>query len=226
MKASIHQPNFLPYLGLFNKIKHSDLFVIYDVAQYVRDRFDNRNLIKTEQGTSWLTVPLQVKESFQRRFYQVPMPASNHWKAKHLKMIRQNYRKAAYFERYFPDIERIYLEEHTHLTGISTMLIEYLMKQFRIDTPLVKTTDLGLDLSLKSSDTLIDILKRVGAGDYLAGASGRKYMDMDLMQRTGIRVEFQQFVHPSYRQLHGSFVQNLAAIDLLFNEGENSYNYV
>ena len=59
MKACIHQPNYLPYLGIFSKIKNSDVFVVYDVAQYVKDRFDNRNLIKTAVGTQWLTIPLR-----------------------------------------------------------------------------------------------------------------------------------------------------------------------
>jgi hypothetical protein len=226
MKASIHQPNFLPYLGIFNKIKHSELLVIYDVAQYVRDRFDNRNQIKTERGPIWLTIPLRVKDSFLRRFHETPLPPEDYWKEKHLKTIRQNYCRAPYFDRYFPDIERIYLRPHASLAGISIAFIEYLMDKFAIRTPVVKTSDLGLELNLKSSEMLIEILRRVNATDYLAGASGRKYMDLAVMDRAGIRVEFQHFDHPTYRQLHGEFIPNLAAIDLLFNEGDASKDFV
>ncbi len=226
MKATIHQPNFLPYLGVFHKIKHCDLFVLYDVAQYVRGRFDNRNRIKTQNGPTWLTIPLRVQDSFMRRFFEIPLPPDIHWRNKHLRTIQQNYSRAPYFRMYFPDIERIYSTPHGSLAALGTAFIEYLMRQFAIDTPVVKTKDLGLDLNLKSSAMLIEILKRVEAHDYLAGASGRKYMDPDLMEREGIRVEFHEFVHPTYRQLHGDFVPSLAAIDLLFNEGDNSKSFL
>ncbi len=226
MKVSIHQPNFLPYLGIFNKMKQSDLFVIYDVAQYVRDRFDNRNQIKTEKGPCWLTIPLRVKDSFLKRFYEVSLPPENHWKHKHLQTIRQYYSRAPYFRWYFQDIEEIYMMEHDGLCSLSTALIEYLSRKFEIHTNVTKATSLKIDLNLSSSEMLVEILKHVDGDEYLAGASGAKYMDVDLMQRSGIRVEFQDFIHPVYRQLYGEFIPNLAAIDLLFNEGKDAKHFI
>lgn len=222
MKATVHQPNFLAYLGLFHKIKHSDLYVVYDVAQYVRDRFDNRNLIKGANGPVWLTVPLQVKDSFQKRFTEVLLPPDQSWKRKHLRSIEMCYSRTPYFKVLFPKLEEIYQRPYTGLSELSTALIELVMHEMGIETRIVRSSELGLDLERKSTDMLIEILQKVGASDYLAGPSGRKYMDMSAFDAASIGCEFQHFVHPTYRQPFGEFVPNLAAIDLLFNEGEGA----
>ena len=222
MNATIHQPNFLAYLGLFHKIKQADLFVVYDVAQYVRDRFDNRNQIKGANGVVWLTVPVQVKDSFKKRFIDVLLPPDQTWKKKHLRTLEMSYARTPYFKTFFPRIEEIYRRPHERLSELSTDLILLVMEELRITTKVTRSSELGLDLELQSSEMLIEILQKVGASDYLAGPSGRKYMDMPAFERAGIRCEFQHFTHPVYSQPFGEFVPNLAAIDLVFNEGERA----
>ena len=64
MITSIHQPNYLPWLGFFSKIKQSDLFVLFDDVQFPRGKkhFGHRNKIKTNFNASkWLTVPIKNK---------------------------------------------------------------------------------------------------------------------------------------------------------------------
>ena len=65
MIVSIHQPNYLPWLGFFDKIKRSDLFVIFDDVQFPRGKkhFGHRNQIKTPNGTKWLSVPIKNKDA-------------------------------------------------------------------------------------------------------------------------------------------------------------------
>ena len=80
MIVSVHQPNYMPYLGYFNKMKHSDIFVIYDTAQYVKDRWDNRNRIRIKEGSCFLTIPLLDNDSFKKKFNNVLLPKDNRWK--------------------------------------------------------------------------------------------------------------------------------------------------
>ena len=63
MIVSIHQPNYLPWIGFFDKINRSDVFVIFDDVQFPRGKkhFGHRNKIKTNVGDKWLTVPIKNK---------------------------------------------------------------------------------------------------------------------------------------------------------------------
>ena len=54
-----HQPNYLPWLGFFDKMRRSDIFIIEDDVQYGHNGFVNRNRIKTQHGAKWLTVPVE-----------------------------------------------------------------------------------------------------------------------------------------------------------------------
>mgnify|MGYP006101461985 CR=1 FL=1 len=54
----IRRPGYMPNLGFFKKIQSCDIFVFLDDVQFVKDRFDNRNRIKSSDGITWITVPL------------------------------------------------------------------------------------------------------------------------------------------------------------------------
>ena len=58
MKCVILQPSYIPWRGYFHQIQKADLFVFYDDVQYDDRGWRNRNRVKTEQGTRWLTIPV------------------------------------------------------------------------------------------------------------------------------------------------------------------------
>src|SRR5207249_11577269 len=58
--VTIHQPERLPWLGFFDKIRQADVFVMLDHVQYRKRYFQNRNRIRAEHGAIWLTVPVHV----------------------------------------------------------------------------------------------------------------------------------------------------------------------
>ena len=108
--ASIHQPDFFPWLGLFDKIKRSDVFIILDhVENNPRDPlWTKRVQIICNKKPYWLTIPLeQSKELLFQPIYQMRM--SNVFKPqKHLQTIKQNYKKAPFFNEVYPFIEKFY----------------------------------------------------------------------------------------------------------------------
>jgi len=120
MIVSIHQPNYLPWLGFFDKIKQSDLFVIFDDVQFPRGKkhFGHRNKIKTNTGSKWLTVPIKNKSdmvSFNNTIINYELD----WNKKHLNLIKSFYQQAPYFEEYYNDLESLLLQQYDSLSSLS-----------------------------------------------------------------------------------------------------------
>ena len=43
MIVGIHQPNFIPWIGYFYKIYRSDIFVLLNDVQFVKNSYADRN---------------------------------------------------------------------------------------------------------------------------------------------------------------------------------------
>ena len=89
MIISIHQPNYIPWLGFFKKIESSDLFVLLDDVQFSKNDFQNRNIIRTIDGSMWLTVP--IHSSSKSMINQINIVKNSNWISKHEKSIEVNY---------------------------------------------------------------------------------------------------------------------------------------
>lgn len=220
MKITIHQPNYHPYLGYFNKVLQSDVFIIYDTAQFVKDRFDNRNKIKSGDSWCWLTVP--IKESDFKPIMEAKINNSIPWAKKHWKTIELNYKKTPYFNDYSDIFRKIYLKKYAYLSEISIEIIQAVLKILDYNGKIILSSKLDFDKTLNSTETLISLTKLVGGDHYLSGASGKKYLNESLFAKNGLILSYHHFNHPKYNQPGKEFIPNLSIVDLLFNEGNKS----
>ena len=74
----------------------------------------------------------------------------------------------------------------------------------------------------EKSDLVLDMCIKLKADIYIFGALGKGYAHEDSFLKNNITLFFQNYLHPSYNQLYGSFIKNLSILDLLFNCGPNS----
>ena len=88
MVISIHQPDYIPYLGYFYKMSQSDKFVFLDDAQYSNDNMHNWNKIKTPQGELRLKIP--VENHLGDAINKVRTKDELGWREKHLKTIEMS----------------------------------------------------------------------------------------------------------------------------------------
>src|SRR5579871_2996712 len=109
--AAILQPGYLPWLGFFEQMYRSSVFVVYDDVQYDKHSWRNRNRIKTAQGWQWLTVPILTSGQNKPSNREVLIDNSHNWRTKHSASIRQHYSKATYFDECFPALDTLYGRE-------------------------------------------------------------------------------------------------------------------
>ena len=218
MISAGHQPNYLPWLGFFDKMSKCDIFIIEDNVQFTHNGFQNRNRIKTPNGAKWLTVPF---EHFGR-----PLPinevviANKHvpdWARRHWMSLKFCYCNAPYWKNYCDFFEQTLSQKWTMLIDLNMHLIKGLMGFFNIDTPLVMASSLGVSGS--KSELILAQCKAVGANVQLSGIGGRDYIDIKRFEAEGVKVVFQDFHYPTYPQLHGEFVPDLSVVDYLFCVG-------
>jgi len=221
-----HQPNYLPYPGLFEKAFRSDRFVIVDHVQFVkRGPFGwiHRNRIRTEspQGWDWLTVPVLTKGKFTQSIRETQIDNELPWARKHWRTLEWNYRIAPYYADYAPELRAVYEKSWKWLCDLSVELIRLMLRWLDIPRKLEFTSEKGIEG--KATGLVVNMCKAFGADAYLSGMHGHDYLDAAEFDRAGIRLEFQEFEMPPYPQCApGPFVPNLSVIDLLFNCGPKS----
>ncbi|HIE29513.1 TPA: hypothetical protein EYP66_19765 [Candidatus Poribacteria bacterium] len=224
MILSVHQPQYLPWLGYFHKIDQSDLFVFLDNVQYKKREFQNRNKIKTADGWMWLTVPVLTKGHFQQCINQTLIDNSHPWQTKHFKSIQKCYSKAPFFFDYYDAFEKVYAQKWERLDLLNMHIVKFLMDFLEIKTPCFLESE--LDVNARGTERIIEICKRLKATVYLSGAGGKAYMNEERFEEEGIKLRYQNFTHPVYSQLYGDFQPYMSVIDLLFNHGNESMEII
>ena len=215
MILAAHQPQFMPWLGYFDKMLRSDMFVLLDNVQFKKNEWQNRNRVLMNGAPTWLTVP--VLHHFGQNICEVPVNNAGDWKSKHLKTLRQCYGKTPFFKEVYEQVLGLYAAERKELCTINLDSIELLKKNLGIGTRTVLAS--GLTLEGVSTARLVNLCLQMGADTYLAGTGGHDYMDLGLFQKAGIKVIFQEYKHPEYNQGGSAFVPYLSALDLLFHCG-------
>lgn len=222
----ILQPSYFPWLGYFDQIDKSDIFVFLDDVQFDKGGWRNRNRIKTVNGVQWLTVPVHF--SFRDKTLLKDIKIDNHsnWSLKHLRSLVNNYRRAEFFKLYEQFLYEIFEKRWQYLLDLNIFVIEKLVYLLGIKG---KRFYLSSQLNIKNSnkiERLIEICKYFSEKIFYEGNAGKNYIDTQEFSKYGIKVIFQDYDHPEYKQLYGDFVSHLSVIDLLLNCGDGSLNII
>jgi hypothetical protein len=215
----IHQPDFLPWLGFFDRLVRADLYIALDHVQFVSGgsrSWTHRDRIKTPAGPRWLSLSVQ-KAPLGTAIRDVRLAAGTRWREQNLNLLRENYRQAPYFGEVFPCVESLYGRADERMVDMNLASIDLLQDLLGIEIPRVLSS--SLEPQGSSNEMLVDLLRKCGATHYLSGLGARAYLDGLPFAAAGVKVLWQSFRHPVYPQLHGDFVPELSAIDLLFNCG-------
>lgn len=217
---AVHQPNFIPWLGYFQKIFGSNVFVILDNVQIPRGgSVANRNVVKGSNGKIQLSVPIShPKGSDKKSTYNEVRIADNKWKRKAMMSIQHSYSKCHFFDEIYTFLES-WLNSNEAFSMMNVEFIKNISKRLELNTKIMLQSELKRNEDLQKSEMIIDFCQYCDANIYLSGHGAATYNDPDLFEANGIELQYQNFKHPEYPQLHGDFVSHLSVVDALFNVG-------
>lgn len=224
LTISIQQPEFLPWIGFFNKIANVDEVVLLDSVQFKKRYFENRVRIRNTKGWQWLRIPVKTKGKYLQRICDVEIDNSFDWRADGIRSIELNYKKAPYFGKYSGRILGLFEKDWKMLSNFNVYAIKTVAEILKINSKFQLASD--LKVSGKSAGLILNICKSVKAKKYLSGQFGKEYLDEELFKKEKIDVIYQEFKHPAYKQFQPGFVPNMSIIDLLFNVGDASMEVI
>lgn len=223
MKVAVSQSNYLPWRGYFDMIASVDVFVLLDDVQFTRRDWRNRNRIKTPNGLSWLTIPVESKGKYEAKIAEIEVPDDG-WKDQHLKTLSHAYSRSDHAKEILGWLAGVYGDSRSaKLHEINQHFIERINAFLGIDTILVSS----LDFSTPSepNERLMSICRELGATNYVTGPAARDYLQEESFNAEGIAVEwFDYGPYLPYRQPWGDYEERVSVIDLLLNCGVNAKN--
>lgn len=217
---TIHQPNYIPWIGYFHKIFISDVFVFLDSTQYSPGTFINRSFISQGQNSLKLIIPAYVPTHLSP-ISDVIIDTKD-FARKHLTSLKQTYFKSRFYKEIFNVIQPSYEIGKISLAEFNIRLITDIVNYLEFEIRLIRSS--SLDIHTKKNNLLIDITKVCGGNVYISGNGAKNYIEghEKKYSKNGIRLAYQNFVHPEYNQLKKSFLPGLSILDLLFNKGKES----
>ena len=224
MKMVALQSDYLPWKGYFDMIHDVDLLVVYDDVQYTKNDWRNRNKIKMERGTSWITLP--VGYDLTRKIDEVKLKDDS-WQANHWAKICQAYRKAPYFSRYKDFFEYVYCEaKWTYLCELDQYLLRHIAEDF-LGIHVAYKNVRDYDLQGKKLERLLDLIDKSGTDLYVSGPAAQDYIDPNEFAKRGVELVYKDYSgYPEYEQFYPPFEHNVSIIDLLFQMGPDAPYFI
>lgn len=212
-----HQPNFLPYLGLFYKIYKSDRFIFVDDVQFsTQNGFSHhKNYIKTPQGKMLVRIP--VKKSSKSLINEAMIDYSQNWIEKMKRTMFLNYGKAARYEEVNSWLFDIIERKYERLSDLNIALIVDISKKLGLGNDFDVSSKYVI--KGKKEELVVNLIEFFGGDAYYSGTGAADYLHEAAFEVRGMELIYSDYKSVQYKQLWGDFVDNLSIIDYLYNCG-------
>jgi hypothetical protein len=227
----ITQSNYLPWRGYFDMLRCADEVFLLDSVQYTRRDWRNRNRIKTASGCVWLTIPVEVKGRYHQAIDETVVSDAS-WADTHRRAIDLAYRRAPYHAEIAGWLDGLLssVAAEPMLSRINEVLLRAICARLGLTMPIRRCTDLlGRDAmrEMDPTERLARLATAAGATRYLSGPAAKAYLDPAAFNARGIEVAWMSYTgYRDYPQLWGAFEPQVSIVDLLFNTGENAWEFL
>lgn len=211
------QPYFFPYIGYFQLMLHSDVFVLYDDVQYSKGGWINRNRILADGAPSWITLPVlnaPLRMHINQRRYRL----ENMDTQRIVRQIKAAYRKAPQFSSVFLLVQDIMTFRDSNVAAFNANLIRRIAAHLGIHKQILLSSTLDEDSRVSGGERVIHICKVLKATHYVNPIGGTRLYLGEHFAKHQIILNFLEPVPAPYPQFGEGFVPFLSIIDvMMFN---------
>jgi hypothetical protein len=215
--VAIHQPNFLPWLGWWDKLARADVFVLLDDVQFPKKggTYMNRVQLLVDGRAVWATMPVVRSYSGLREVREIRTDASSPWRERLLATLRAAYVDAPYFETTMAVLEPLVLAPGDALADYNERALHGLAAHLNLDAGrFVRSST--LESEGRATERLVSLVRAAGGTAYLAGGGTGGYQQDELFAAAGVELVEQEFTPRPYRQAGtDAFVPGLSVVDAL-----------
>ena len=224
MKLAIMQPYFLPYLGYFSLIKHTDEFILFDTVQFIRHGWIERNrILKPSNGWQYIMVPLK-KHSRETIIKDIEINNDQQWKEKILAQLQHYKKQAPYFSNVIDILNEIFSKEYATIVDLNLASLKTVCNYLGINTPIQVFSLMNIDIEPANApdEWALNICKALGNVDeYWNPPGGQSFFDRKKYENAGINLKFHSAILTDYDQKRNVFEPGLSIIDvMMFNSVE------
>jgi hypothetical protein len=217
MIVGIMQPYFFPYLGYFDLINYSDCWVVFDVVQYIRHGWLNRNrILHPKEGWQYIIVPLK-KHGRNVLIKDVKISDGVNWRGHMIGQLQHYKKRAPYFERIIKLVDEcLSIDEH-FLSPLNVAILDKVCQYIGIPFKYRYFSEMNLKLGAVEGpdDWALRISEAIGAKEYVNPPGGEGIFDPFKFEQAGIKLTIRNLPYIKYESICYEFIPGLSIIDVL-----------
>jgi hypothetical protein len=220
--VAVHQPNFFPWLGYFDKIRRADAFVFLDAVAYPRagsggmGSWVNRVRTRVQGEARWITCPLKRKP-LGTPICEVEIDDRQPWRTKLIKTLTASYGRSTHFEPAMEIVDPLITRSEGNLAEFNMAAIKTIAAHLGLSTRFLRQSELPHQGN--ATELLVSLVKAAGGTSYLAGGGACGYQEDELFANSGLELIYQCFSPRPYGPAD-TFIPGLSVIDYLMRDGQ------
>lgn len=223
MKLGIMQPYFFPYIGYFQLINYADKWVVFDVVQFIRHGWINRNrILKPSEGWQYITVPLK-KYRRETPIKDILISGETDWQDRIFRQLEHYKKKAPYYSQVLDYLEDCFSSKDTNILDLNIISLKKTCKYLGIkfDYSVFSEMNLEIDPVSHPGEWALKISEALNASEYVNPPGGREIFNKKQFEEANIDLNFLEVNLKEYNQRRSTFEDGLSMIDvMMFNSPE------
>ncbi|GGZ78537.1 WbqC family protein [Algibacter mikhailovii] len=199
MSIIVH-PTYFPSIAHYVAMANTDEVCFETDDNFLKQTYRNRCYIYGANGKMGLNIPVIHSQKNRQKYKDVKIFNDDNWQSNHWKSLLSAYRTSPFFEYYEDDLKPLFHEKADYILDFNFKCLEVINACLQLEVKASKTRQYNKDIVDKT--------------DFRFLVHAKKEVNQAFEKYTQV-----------FSNKHG-YISNLSILDLLFNEGPNSLNYL